>query len=97
MKLFVNLVPIVEFSTSKLSKDIAQTMRPFITERTYQGFISSLYFDLIETQVKATMAKQIYNCFEKDRKSSRLKRLRNRDDQKKGTVIELFKIYSFRT
>ena len=82
--------------TSKLSKDIAQSVLSIdsTTERACQGFISSLYFDLIETQIKITMAKQLYNCFGKDRKASRLKCLRNSDDKKKCTVIF---IYSFRT
>ena len=53
----------------------------------------TVYFDLIETQTKATMAKQL-NCFEKGRKASRLKHLRNRDGQKKCTVIVVV-IYSF--
>ena len=70
---------------------------PLTTERAYQGFIT-LYIDLAETQIhsqiKTTMAKQLH-CFEKDRKASRLKHLRNRYDQKKCTVI-IF-IYSFRT
>ena len=52
---------------------------PFTTERAYQGFIT--YFDFIETQIKTMMAKQL-NCSEKGRKASRLKRLRNRDEQK---------------
>ena len=53
----------------------------------------TVYFDLIETQIKATVAKQL-NCYEKGQKASRLKCLRNRDGQKKCSVI--FK-YSFRT
>ena len=57
---------------------------PLTAEQAYQGFIT-LYIDLAETQIhsqiKTTMAKQLH-CFEKDRKASRLKRLRNRYDQK---------------
>ena len=64
-------------------------MRPFITERAYQGFITSLYFDLIETQIKTRMAKQLYNCFEKDQKAIRLKRLPNRDDQKEKVYCNI--------
>ena len=89
------VVPIVEILTSKLSyrsKFAVHSQQ----NRAYQGFIT-LYIDLVETQIhsqiKTTMAKQLH-CFEKDRKASRLKRLRNRCDQKKCTVIF---IYSFRT
>ena len=44
---------------------------------------------LIETQIKIRMAKQLYNYFEEDRKASRLKRLRNRDDQKKKVYCNI--------
>ena len=40
----------------------------------------TLYFDLIKTQIKTMMAKQL-DSFEKAQKASRLKRLHNRDGQ----------------
>ena len=42
---------------------------------------TNLYLDLNETQIKTTLAKQL-NSFANGRNAGRLKRLRNRDDQK---------------